>query len=397
MTGAVPIRTTCRVCGSKTEPILDLGESPLANALLHTPDVEVPYYPLGLCACTSCNLVQQRASLPTDLLFDDAYPYFSGVSTTIRAHAKNLAKALRTYLPTGSRVLEVGSNDGTTQRALTAEGLVSVGVDPAAGPVAAAKHAGCTAYCGAMDAEMAEMLGNRHGSFDAVTMSNVFAHVPDPCALLSAVCKLMKDDGLLVIEVQSWLDLVDGGSWDMVYHEHHCHFSLSSLATALKRANLGIEKVQHIDAQSGSLRAFCRLGRPHAEHIDALIASEAQAVATAPARLSAQLSAFRHSLATFADMHTGQQVVGYGAAAKTVTLLAAAGGRLELDCVADAAPSKIGKYLPIGGVPIIAPDELSKRGAKTVVLFARNLKDEIIPTLAANAVWSPLPSFTRIA
>lgn len=397
MTGGACLRTTCRVCGSSTKTILDLGTSPLANALMQTPDFKVPCYPLGLCACTSCSLVQQRADLPTDILFDAAYPYYSGVSATVRSHAQDLAKAVRIRLPQGGSVLEVGSNDGTTQLALAAQGLVTVGVDPAAGPVAAAKRAGCIAYCGAMNADMAEMVAARHSSFDAVTMSNVFAHVPDPCGLLSDVRTLLKDDGLLVIEVQSWLDLVEGGSWDMVYHEHHCHFSLSSLAAALQRADFGITEVQHIAAQSGSLRVFCRLGRQHAVQVNAQIAQERTAIATAPARLATQLAAFRTSLATFADMHAGQKIAGYGAAAKTVTLLAAAGDALQLDCVADAAPSKIGKYLPIGRVPIVAPDELDKRGAETVILFARNLRDEILPKLAAKAVWSPLPSFSRLA
>jgi ubiquinone/menaquinone biosynthesis C-methylase UbiE len=389
--------TTCRVCDSVTECILDLGKSPLANALLATPDAPASVYPLGLCMCPACGLVQQRTKLPTDLLFDNTYPYYSGVSATLRNHAEALATAIRAWRPAANTALEIGSNDGTTQMALARRGLACVGVDPAAGPVEAARDAGCIAYCGAMDADMAETIKQNHQRFDVVTMSNVFAHVPNPPALLAAIGMLLNENGLLVIEVQSWLDLVERGGWDMVYHEHHSHFSLSSLAQTLERSGFCITECQHLDTQGGSLRVFCRAGQAHAATVNMQIDNERFAVATAPQRLREQVARFQSSLGHFVDTQGGGALAGYGAAAKTVTLLAVADGLLNLTCIADAAPSKIGKFLPLGGVPVVAPEDLSKSGADTVVLFARNLTQEILPTLSAKAVWSPLPSFARIA
>ena len=71
-------------------------------------------------------------------------------------------------------------------------------------------------------------------------------------------------------------------------------------------------------------------------------------------------------------------MVGYGAAAKGVTLLNYAGVGPELiSFVVDRNPAKIGKYIPGCRIPIVEEAELQRVRPDYVIIFPWNLKSEI--------------------
>src|SRR5688572_17258908 len=106
----------CRSC-SATEliPILDLGHTPLANALLTAEQLEAPEatYPLELVFCPACTLVQITETVPPEQLFRE-YFYLSSFSDTMLRHAETLVGELipARQLGAASLVMEVASNDG---------------------------------------------------------------------------------------------------------------------------------------------------------------------------------------------------------------------------------------------------------------------------------------------
>jgi hypothetical protein len=78
----------------------------------------------------------------------------------------------------------------------------------------------------------------------------------------------------------------------------------------------------------------------------------------------------------------GKSVVGYGAAAKGNTLLNYAGVRADLlPLVADAAPSKQGKFLPASHIPVVSPKELRRNRPDFVLILPWNLRHEIASEL----------------
>jgi len=341
--------------------------------------------------------VQNTISLPTDVLFDDQYPYLSSVSRMVRENAAELAARLAGCLPNGARALEIGSNDGTAQVALAAHGILCLGVDPAATAVAHARDRGCFSYCRPFDAKAVEMVLAMFGSVDAVLMSNVLAHVPEPVKMLAAVREVLAPGGLVVIEVQSWRSLVARGAFDMVYHEHHAHFSLGTILRLLERTGFAAVDMQETSAQGGSIRLWCRVGSDHDRAILAEALIESEELEGAQARLGAAVATFRADAGEFRRKQSGRIVAGFGAAAKTVTLLATCESDLDIICVADNATSKIGRYLPIFSVPIVSPEVMMAHDPDAIVLFAWNLAEEIVPTLPGREIWAPFPRFRRLA
>jgi hypothetical protein len=80
--------TGCRsCCASSTIPILDLGETPLADRLLTAEQLDQPEFfaPLKVMFCSNCTLVQISETVSPEILFGDDYPYFSSVSPALQS------------------------------------------------------------------------------------------------------------------------------------------------------------------------------------------------------------------------------------------------------------------------------------------------------------------------
>src|SRR5258707_4890860 len=127
---------SCISCGSRPlAPILHLGTTPLANALLTEEQLRMPEarFPLDLRFCKGCSLVQITEKVAPERLFSE-YAYFSSFSDTMVAEAKKLAARLarERSLGAGSLVVEVASNDGYLLQHYRDAGIPVLGIEPAA-------------------------------------------------------------------------------------------------------------------------------------------------------------------------------------------------------------------------------------------------------------------------
>src|SRR6476469_3180963 len=110
-------REVCRVCGQgNLQMFLSLGEMPLANSFLRSPDEFATElrYPLDLYFCQTCSLVQLLDVIAPEVLFRN-YIYVTGTSDTVRTHnieyANTVVDLLR--LNHSDLIVEIASNDGS--------------------------------------------------------------------------------------------------------------------------------------------------------------------------------------------------------------------------------------------------------------------------------------------
>src|ERR1041384_662706 len=123
----------CRSCGGKNlKLVLSLGQTPLANSLLTTEQLDQPEpkFPLELAFCHDCTLVQITETVPPEILFRD-YLYFSSFSDAMLAHARNTADELIASRKLGpqSLVVEIASNDGYLLQYFKAAGVQVLGIE----------------------------------------------------------------------------------------------------------------------------------------------------------------------------------------------------------------------------------------------------------------------------
>lgn len=377
----------CRSCGaSGLLPFLDLGSTPVANALLPTPDTPAPAYPLEVGFCTSCSLVQLLHTLAEGDLFDEDYPYFSSYSDSLDVHSRAHVADLTASRGTGpgSFVVEVASNDGYLLRHLLPLGVRVLGVEPTPGPAAAARERGVPTVQEFLGPEVAARLRAEHGPADVVLANNVMAHVPDLRGFVRGLATLLADDGVLQVENPGVGWLVEHVEFDTVYHEHHCYFSTLAVERLMAAEGLHLNDVERFPGlQGGTLRWTCsrRPGRTDRAH-EQLVAERAQGLDT-PApylALGERVRTLQRDLrALLAEVTAGgRTLAAYGAAAKGATLLNATGIDVGLVAyVVDKNPHKQGRWLPGARIPVVDPSALLERQPDSVLLLAWNYAEEV--------------------
>jgi len=379
----------CRSCGGTNfAPVIDLGETPLANALLdpqarRQPE---PRHPLRVVFCEVCSLVQIVETVPPEELFSH-YVYLSSFSDSAVKAARALAGRLveTRRLTEASLVIEAASNDGYLLQHYRDLGVPVLGIEPAANIAEIAEGKGIRTRCDFFGRSIGEQLAAEGLRCDVFHANNVLAHVADLNGFVAGIAAVLKSDGVASIEVPYLGELLDKLEFDTIYHEHLCYFSATALDRLFTRHGLSLWDVEHLPIHGGSLRLFVgHAGARRTERVTALLQQEAARGLTAPAAYAdfeARVMSLRQELtALLRDLKaSGKTIAAYGASAKGATLLNYCGiGADLLDFVADRSTVKQGKLTPGTHLPIVADDQLLVRKPDYVLLLVWNFADEVL-------------------
>ena len=380
----------CRGCGAgELTPVLDLGSTPLANALLDRDQLEEPEntYPLKLVFCPNCTLVQITHTVDPKELFSD-YVYFSSFSDGMLAHAKTLVDelVLAGGLDGDSLAVEIASNDGYLLQYYLERGVPVLGIEPAANIATVAREQrGVDTLCRFFDLDLAKELQGQGIACDVLHAHNVLAHVADLEGVVKGIATLLKGDGIAVIEVPYVRDMIDRTEFDTIYHEHLCYFSLKALDRLFSRNGLRIVDAKRVPIHGGSLRIVAgRDGSSERRTVDLLLQEEADlgmGCADYYCRFAEQVRTLCGNLVgLIADLKSsGKRLAVYGASAKGSTLLNYCRFNGDtFDFVADRSTVKQGRFTPGTHLPIVSTERLVQDMPDYALLLTWNFMDEIL-------------------
>jgi len=374
-----PIKS-CLACGNKDlELTLDLGDSPLANNFRDTADTTNEMrFPLAINRCTECNHLQLTHAVDPALIYTH-YLYVSGTSGTYVEYMDWYAKFVREQFNHWTNsVLDIGCNDGSQLDAFKALGYTTYGVDPAENlyPASSERH---TVVLGFWDEISASRLGR---DFDIITSQNAFAHIPNPLGYLELAKEYLKNDGKIFIST-SQADMVLNGEFDTIYHEHISYYTATSMQALARRAGLYLVDVVKTPIH-GISYIFVLAKKPaNEQRIANIIAMEAgpgldrahtytdwaTGVEDLMKRLKDQIEEYQA---------WGYHIIGYGAAAKGMTLLNAS--NIRMDAVVDDNPLKQDTWCPGTAIPVVSSDYIASIPTTQRIVFvplAWNFYNEI--------------------
>jgi SAM-dependent methyltransferase len=367
---------------------LDLGLQPIANALVDATSLDKPEqrFPLELAFCRNCGLVQVTETVPPDVLFGKDYPYYSSFLPALLEHSRRHALALMAERELGpdSLVVEVASNDGYLLQNFVAAGIPVLGVDPAPGPVSAARERGVATLQAFFCANIARELAAEGRQADVMIANNVAAHVDTLNDFIEGFAILLKDDGIAHFEFAYVRDLIEKCEFDTIYHEHLFYHSLMAIEPLLERHGLHLNDAERLSIHGGSLRISVSKTPGKSERLQMLQQEEAalgmddlgyyESFSARVSEMREQLSALLQS-----ERARGARIAAYGAAAKGATLLNSIGlqpGAIEY--VVDRNVHKVGKYMPGVKLPIRPVEQLMRDQPDRLLILAWNFGAEIM-------------------
>ena len=392
----------CRAClSSELELLFDLGPLPLAGGFLEPTDeatANEKSYPLPVCVCRDCGLVQVTYCIPQDTLFEN-YLFSSSTIQYLVNHFANYAKWIRElYNP--DFVIEFGCNDGVLLQPLQQMGIKTCGVDISKNITALARSKGLNAITGYFDPDMAISIRNQIGRADIVTGSNAFPHNDNPGNILQAARELLTNDGHLILEMMYAGALLDKLQWDSMYHEHLSYFCLTTLDVLLKRYGFHPVHAEIVPMHAGSLRVVCSANPTECADntVTEMLRNEYSNGYSNPVTwhrfaqsVKRQIEVCQSVMWDIVDSRE-DSIYAYGASGRATMWLNSC--YINPQFVIDESPLRVGKLMPGVHTPIVGPEQFREYPPHYCIVTAWNYFEQIKAKHPDyNGIWVlPAPS-----
>ena len=384
----------CRLCKSKNlKLVLDLGKSPLPNALLKKSQRKKGElsFPLKVNFCPKCNQVQLSHVVSPELMFRK-YAYVSSTSPVMMAHFQEYADTVfkKLKLKKGDLVVELGSNDGFLLKQFKKLGTRVLGIDPARNIAAIATKEGITTLPQFFNSNVAKKVVKKYGKAKVITANNVFAHIHDLDEVVEGVKELLHENGVFIIEFPYLIDFIDENVFDAVYHEHLSYLAIKPLDKFFKSFGMQIFDCFRTPVQGGSIRIFVKkqtgIYQP-TKKVTKLLELEKkkkldqiQTYLEFAKKVQATKKSLKALLAKLKKQN--KNIVGYGAPGRSTTLFNYCGiDNKILDYIVDDNPLKLGLYTPGSHIPIFDIIQIQKTNPDYVLISSWNYAKPIIKKL----------------
>lgn len=378
----------CLACDSENLKLtLDLNNQPLANSYKTSKTEVQEEFPLAINRCTDCYHIQLTHAVNPDLMFKD-YLYVSGTTKTMKEHFRWFAEYSTEYfkminLFSPLNILDIGCNDGSQLDYFKERGAYTFGVDPAQNlySISSKNHVVYPTY---FDMNfVVSHRGETYKNFDIIVAQNVFAHNYDPKGFLNAARNLMTDNSLLFIQT-SQADMIRNNEFDTIYHEHISFYNINSMNELCKRSGMYLVDVVKCPLHGNSyIFVLTRnKGMARAANIDNHIAMERKSGLLSEEtyinynKNCEQISnKLKYTISVCKSVDNKTKIVGYGAAAKGMTLLNYT--KINLDWIVDDNPLKQNRFTPGQSIPILSVDSIKNDESIVFIPLAWNFFEEI--------------------
>lgn len=246
----------CRVCSSlKLNNVLYLGSQYLSD--FSASNNKPPKYPLHIVICNNCSLLQLKHNVPQSSLYTERYGYKSGINSTMRKELKEIAgKALGKLRKNAKNIVavDIGANDGTLL-SFYPKRIFKIGIEPIK---KFAKECRLKADVVINDffnyRSYFKELGARNA--DIITAISCFYDMEEPNVFLSDIKKILKGEGIVIIQQNYLVGMLKQNAFDNIVHEHLEYYSLLSLENLLRRHDLEVFDVEEDEINGGSFRTY---------------------------------------------------------------------------------------------------------------------------------------------
>ena len=348
--------------------VLDLGIQALTGVFPHSSDDPVTRGPLKVVWSPDSGLLQLKHSYEPTEMYGDNYGYRSGLNQSMVDHLTNKVRTLeRLATPkSGDVVLDIGSNDATTLKSYSINGLKRIGIDPTGNKFSKYYTSDIRLVPDFFSADAYHSVTNQPAKI--VTSIAMFYDLENPIQFAQEIESVLADDGIWHFEQSYMPSMLRTNSYDTICHEHLEYYSLGVVKLILEKSGLRLVDVVMNSINGGSFAVTAAkasnksVATNHAV-INWLLEQEHHMGLNTPRPYREfEERVFRHRddltrliRALSAD---GKTVIGYGASTKGNVVLQFCGFTVnDIPAIAEVNPEKFGCVTPGTHIPIISEQD----------------------------------------
>ena len=375
----------CKITHKPIKPFMSFGKMPIANGFLEKQDFSKEYfYNMEVGFSEDLSLLQLNDHPKPEVMFNENYPFFTSSSKHMIEHFKSYANFVRKYLNTNSKLIEIGSNDGTFLKNFSNNSNNIIGFEPSKNVAELAQKNKVPTINSFFNTKTIANINEYLGNTDLICASNVICHIPDLDDLIKSVDMLLSLDGTFVFEEPYLGSMFDQVSYDQIYDEHIYVFSVSSVSKIFERFNLYLVDAIPQKTHGGSMRYVVKRKNDKSSQIKKIIEEEKikkldQIESCLMFKNNCEISKKKIVDKINILKNQGKSICGYAATSKSTTILNYCQiGCDQIDYICDTTSEKIGKFSPGMHIPIKDMDYFRKNQTDCIYLFAWNHKLEIL-------------------
>lgn len=386
----------CRSCGSKNlRFILSLGNQYVTNFINSKEEQkDIPKVPLELFLCDNCKLLQIRHNAPPESMWGNQYWYKSGISLTIKADLRDIAEKAQKLclLKKGDFIIDIGCNDGTLLDFYEKnKGFELIGFEPSGNVAKEAKGKGLKVINNFFNAEdfKKQFPGKKAKIITAISM---FYDLENPNQFLEDIKQCLDENGLLVIQQNYLLSMLNQNAFDNICHEHREYYSLISMNNLLKKHGLEIFDIEQNNINGGSIRTYIKFehnnkikGFENSENrIKEAIKKEKEAgldTLKPYNQFASRINNIKEKLMNFLKQEkvNGKKIWIYGASTRGNVILQYFGlDENIIEGIADKNSDKWDKKTVGSLIPIFSPEDMRESNPDYLLVNTWHFLDEII-------------------
>jgi len=373
----------CRLCSSKAiKKIYDFEKIPVGEKYFSKKIKykQVTHFPMTLFRCSKCYNVQISEVIDPDFLWSH-YTYLSGQTQSIKKHFlefhNNLIKKSFYKYKKDDLIIDIGSNDGSLLQNFKKNKFKVLGVDPALNIVKIANKNKINTIHGLFNYTISEKIKKKYGKAKIVTAFNVFAHTDKMKEILLSIRNVLENDGIFIFEVQYLKDILKKNILGTFFHEHMCHYSVTTLKNFFRINNMRLIDIEKVNIQKGSIIGYVTHNKSSLktkQSVKNFLKTEKITNTTKENTLNKFFQKIRKDRIKInkilSKLNDNGDVIAYGAARSGPTLAYNYGLRNKIKVIIDDHFMKVNKYSPLDCAKVVSSEEIENYIDNPIVILA---------------------------
>ena len=379
----------CRNCKkSKLINLFSLGNMSFTGKFPRSERANIKKTELSLVICSKCFLVQLNRNYNLKYLYNPDYGYRTGINKTMTKHMNDIKKILsrKSKLISGDYVLDIASNDATLLNRYN-KNIVKVGIDPLVNKY--------IKYYKKIDYKISDFFPSNKifkkrikNKFKIITALSVFYDAKDPNQFLKSVNKLLKEDGIFLVEHADLLSIIKLKMFDTICHEHLYYYSTKVIINLTLKNDLRVFDLKKNNINGGSIQYFiCKKNSKYKTNYKVInkVLNEEKKFKLENKKtflnFYKEINAIKSKTIKYLDsiILKNKKIHGYGASTKGNVLLQYFNiNKNHIKFIADRNPRKHNHYTPGTKIKIISENESRKLLPDYYFVLPWHFKEEIL-------------------